>query len=236
MLGDFATALAGSSDTWPPPATRTVNFIAAHDGFTLADLTAHRHKHNQANGEHNRDGHGENLSWNNGVEGATSDPAVRAARRRDQRALLATLFAARGSIMLTAGDEFGRTQAGNNNAYAQDNPLAWLDWTGRDRELEAYTASLAALRRAHPGARRPPAPHRRPRPRRHPRRRLAHPRRPPQDPRGLAERPRPRPRHGPRRAAETAASPSSSTAAPTPSPSTSPPAPATPGPRPRRAA
>ncbi|HRO12917.1 MAG TPA: glycogen debranching enzyme GlgX, partial [Amaricoccus sp.] len=149
-LGDFATALAGSSDSFPPPATRSVNFIAAHDGFTLADLTAHRHKHNQANGEGNRDGHGDNLSWNCGVEGETADAAVRAARRRDQRALLATLFAARGSIMLTAGDEFGRSQQGNNNAYAQDSPLAWLDWTGRDGELEAYAASLAALRRAHP--------------------------------------------------------------------------------------
>jgi glycogen operon protein len=150
MLGDFATALAGSSDTFPSPTTRTVNFIAAHDGFTLADLTAYRHKHNHANGEHNRDGHSENLSWNNGVEGPTSDPAVLAARRRDQRALLATLFASRGTIMLTAGDEFGRTQQGNNNAYAQDNPLTWLDWTARDRELEAFTAALAALRRAHP--------------------------------------------------------------------------------------
>ena len=236
MLGDFATALAGSSDTFPPPATRTVNFIAAHDGFTLADLTAHRHKHNHANGEHNRDGHGENLSWNNGVEGATDDPAVLAARRRDQRALLATLFASRGTHHADRRRRVRPHPAGNNNAYAQDNPLTWLDWTNRDRELEAYTATLAALRRAHPGARRPHAPHRRPRPRRHPRRRLAHPRRPPQDPRGLAERPRPRPRHGARRAAATAASPSSSTAAPTTSPSTSPPAPATPGPRPRSAA
>jgi glycogen operon protein len=150
MLGDFATALAGSSDTFPPPATRTVNFIAVHDGFTLADLVAYRHKHNQANGEGNRDGHGENLSWNNGVEGPTADPAVTAARRRDQRALLATLFASRGTIMLAAGDEFGRTQSGNNNAYAQDSPLAWLDWTGRDRELEAHAGALAALRRARP--------------------------------------------------------------------------------------
>ena len=150
LLGEFATALAGSSDSFPPPTTRTVNFIAAHDGFTLADLVAYRHKHNAANGEANRDGHGENLSWNNGVEGPTDDPAVVAERRRDLKALLATLFASRGTIMLTAGDEFGRTQGGNNNAYAQDNPLTWLDWEGRDRELEAHAAALAALRRAHP--------------------------------------------------------------------------------------
>jgi glycogen operon protein len=148
-LGDFATALAGSSDVYAA-ATRTVSFVAAHDGLTLADLVAYRHKHNHANGEANRDGHGENFSWNNGVEGPTDDPAVLAERTRDQRALLATLFASRGTIMLTAGDEFGRTQAGNNNAYAQDNPVTWLDWPNRDRELEAFAARLAALRRAHP--------------------------------------------------------------------------------------
>ena len=150
MLGEFVTALAGSADTFAPPATRVVNFIAAHDGFALADLVAYEHKHNAANGEDNRDGHNENLSWNNGVEGATDDPVIRAARRRDLRALLGTLFASRGTIMLTAGDEFGRTQGGNNNAYAQDNPMTWLDWTGRDTELEAWVAELAALRRAHP--------------------------------------------------------------------------------------
>ncbi len=150
VLGDFATALAGSSDVFNPPVTRSVNFIAAHDGFPLADLTAWRHKHNEANGEHDRDGHGENLSWNNGAEGPTADPAIAAARALDIRALLATLFASRGSIMLTAGDEFGRTQGGNNNAYAQDNTITWLDWDGRDRDLEAFTSGLAAFRRAHP--------------------------------------------------------------------------------------
>ena len=150
MAGEIATALAGSSDVFAPPATRSVSFVAAHDGFTLADLVAHRHKHNSANGEGNRDGHDHNQSWNNGVEGPTSNRAVSAARRRDVEALLATLFASRGTIMLTAGDEFGRTQRGNNNAYAQDNPLTWLDWDGRDRGLEAHVAALAALRRAHP--------------------------------------------------------------------------------------
>jgi glycogen operon protein len=150
MLGEFATAVAGSSDVFPPPATRSVAFIAAHDGFTLADLVAHREKHNAANGEANRDGHGENLSWNNGVEGTTDNPLVRARRSRDERALLATLFASRGTVMLTAGDEFGRSHGGNNNAYAQDNATTWLDWQGRDRDLEAFTARLAALRRAYP--------------------------------------------------------------------------------------
>jgi glycogen operon protein len=150
MAGELATAVAGSSDVFAPPATRSVNFIAAHDGFSLADLVAYRHKHNQANGEMNRDGHGENFSWNNGVEGPTEDAAVVAARHRDLRALLATLFASRGTIMLTAGDASGRTQDGNNNAYCQDNRLTWLDWETRDRALEAHAGELAALRRAYP--------------------------------------------------------------------------------------
>jgi glycogen operon protein len=150
MTGEIATVLAGSSDVFAPPATRSVSFVAAHDGFTLADLVAWRHKHNDANGEHNRDGHSDNHSWNNGVEGPTDDAAVLAARRRDQKALLATLFVTRGTIMLTAGDEFGHTQGGNNNAYAQDNRITWLDWDGRDRDLEAFVAGLAAQRRAAP--------------------------------------------------------------------------------------
>ncbi len=152
-IGDLATRLAGSSDIFARPGrthSRSVNFIAAHDGFTLADLVAYRHKHNEANGEQNRDGHDDNLSWNNGVEGPSDDPSVIEARRRDLRALLATLFASRGTIMLTAGDEFGRSQQGNNNAYAQDNALSWLDWSGRDRELEAHVARLAQVRRQHP--------------------------------------------------------------------------------------
>ncbi|PTE09445.1 glycogen debranching protein GlgX [Mesorhizobium helmanticense] len=153
MVGALATRLAGSSDVFGRAGRRTsrsVNFIAAHDGMTLADIVAYEHKHNEANGEQNRDGHSENLSWNNGVEGATSDEAVAKARFDDQCALLATLFASRGTIMLTAGDEFGRTQEGNNNAYAQDNAITWLDWAGRDRALEECTVLLAALRRAVP--------------------------------------------------------------------------------------
>ncbi|WP_031304878.1 glycogen debranching protein GlgX [Sphingobium quisquiliarum] len=147
MLGALATRLAGSSDLFGAGEhTRTVNFIAAHDGFTLRDLASYAHRHNEANGEDNRDGHGENFSWNNGVEGASDDPAIEAARQRDVKALLSTLFCSRGTIMLTAGDEFGRTQRGNNNSYAQDNAISWLDWTGRDREIEAHAFALAAQR------------------------------------------------------------------------------------------
>ena len=151
MVGALATRLAGSSDVFRhngQASTRTVNFIAAHDGVTLGDLTAYERKHNEANGEKNRDGHNENLSWNNGVEGKSRKADVIAARRRDVRALLATLFASRGTIMLTAGDEFGRTQRGNNNAYCQDNDITWLDWDGRDQELEAFAFHLAGLRAA----------------------------------------------------------------------------------------
>jgi len=152
-IGALATRLAGSSDVFGRdgrPTSRSVNFIAAHDGMTLADIVAYERKHNEANGEQNRDGHNDNLSWNNGAEGETDDDAIAKARSCDQRALLATLFASRGTIMLTAGDEFGRTQKGNNNAYAQDNAITWLDWTSRDQALEQYTSSLAALRRAFP--------------------------------------------------------------------------------------
>lgn len=150
-VGALATRLAGSSDLFHGGGqTRSVNFVAAHDGMTLADLTAYARKHNEANGEHNRDGHDENLSWNHGVEGESDDEPVRALRHRDVKALLATLFVSRGSIMLTAGDEFGRSQRGNNNAYAQDNGIGWLDWTGRDLEIEAFAFAMARLRAALP--------------------------------------------------------------------------------------
>ncbi|RUU45475.1 glycogen debranching enzyme GlgX [Mesorhizobium sp. M6A.T.Ce.TU.002.03.1.1] len=153
MVGALATRLAGSSDVFAKAGERTsrsVDFIAAHDGMALADIVAYEHKHNEANGEQNRDGHNENLSWNNGVEGEAGDEAIAKARFDDQCALLATLFASRGTIMLTAGDEFGRTQKGNNNAYAQDNGITWLDWAGRDQALEHYASGLAAMRRAAP--------------------------------------------------------------------------------------
>jgi glycogen operon protein len=142
-LGSLASRLSGSSDVFGGERTRTVNFVAAHDGFTLADTVAYASRHNEANGEENRDGHADEVSWNAGSEGAGNP--------NDVRALLSTLFASRGSIMLTAGDEFGRTQRGNNNAYAQDNEISWLDWSARDRELEDHVAELAAWRRANPG-------------------------------------------------------------------------------------
>ncbi len=151
-VGLLATRLAGSSDlfgiTDPARGCRSVNFLAAHDGFTLADTVAYAGRHNHANGEDNRDGHGGEPSWNNGAEGPSDDPAVMARRAADQRALLGTLFASTGTIMLTAGDEFGRSQQGNNNAYCQDNPLTWLDWEHRDTALEDHVAALAAWRAA----------------------------------------------------------------------------------------
>lgn len=149
-LGALATRLAGSADIFAAhnaPATRTVNFLAAHDGFTLADMVAYSHKHNEANGEHNRDGHNDNHSWNNGVEGPSPEAGVVAARMADVKALLSTLFATRGTLLLTAGDEFGRTQHGNNNAYAQDNAAFWVDWANRNLELENHVAALARIRR-----------------------------------------------------------------------------------------
>jgi glycogen operon protein len=149
VVGDLATRLAGSSDVFRrsgQPSTRSVNYLAAHDGFTLADVVSYERRHNDANGEGNRDGHGENFSWNNGAEGRTADPDVIAARKRDLRAMLSTLFASRGAIMLTAGDEFGRSQHGNNNAYAQDNDTTWIDWEHRDLALEEHVAAIAAFR------------------------------------------------------------------------------------------
>jgi glycogen debranching enzyme len=147
---ELATRLAGSFDVFAGERTRGVSFIAAHDGFTLLDVVSHAHKHNEANGEQNRDGHDENFSWNHGFEGETGEASVQAARKASSKALLSTLFATRGTIMLAAGDEFGRTQRGNNNAYAQDNEMVWLDWTGRDLEHEEFVAGLAALRNRFP--------------------------------------------------------------------------------------
>ncbi|MDB5724513.1 MAG: glgX [Novosphingobium sp.] len=144
-LGDLATRLVGSSDVFGAD-TRSVNFLAAHDGFTLADTVAYAERHNDANGEQNRDGHGENFSWNNGTEGPSDDPMIATRRETDLRALLGTLFVSTGTILLAAGDEFGRSQGGNNNAYAQDNPLSWIDWHERDEDLESYVAALAGWR------------------------------------------------------------------------------------------
>ncbi len=150
MSGALATALSGSSSTFSRHGrskTRSVNFIAAHDGFTLFDLVSHERKHNERNGEGNRDGHGDNHSWNNGFEGATDDPLITGARIADVKALLSTLFVSRGALMLTAGDEGGRSQQGNNNAYCQDNDISWVDWHSLSAELIDHTAFLASLRR-----------------------------------------------------------------------------------------
>ena len=149
--GDLATRLAGSHDvfaTAPTPA-KSVNFIVAHDGFTLADLVSYSHKRNEANGENNRDGTNDNYSWNEGVEGPSEAPEVKAARARDMRNLIALLFAARGTPMLAMGAETGHSQNGNNNAYAQDNATSWIDWDKADASLVAFVGRIAALRRSH---------------------------------------------------------------------------------------
>ncbi len=151
-IGLLATRMAGSSDIFGAHC-RSVNFLAAHDGFTLADTLAYAERHNHANGEGNRDGHGENFSWNSGVEGASDDSVINARRGALALAMLATLFASTGTLMLTAGDEFGRSQRGNNNAYAQDNATTWIDWSARDLALEDHVAALARWRAAHHPAR-----------------------------------------------------------------------------------
>ena len=149
MVPALAMRLAGSYDLFKAP-WRGVNMIAAHDGFTLADLVMYERRHNEANGEDNRDGHSDNHSWNNGAEGPTDDPAIIEARGRDMRALLSTLFLSRGNLLLVAGDEFGRTQHGNNNAYAQDNETVWLDWEHSDEGMAEMAGRLAAIRRLFP--------------------------------------------------------------------------------------
>ena len=148
--GDLATRIAGSADIFASATSRSVNFVAAHDGFTLADLTAYAERHNHANGEDNRDGHGDEVSWNHGQEGPTDDAAIGTARNASIRAMLATLLLSRGTPMLTAGDEFGRSQRGNNNGYAQDNDTTWLDWQNRDDALEDFVARLSQFRRDTP--------------------------------------------------------------------------------------
>ena len=155
--GEFASRLSGSSDLFRHGGRTpqsSLNFVTAHDGFSLADVVSYAGKHNEANGQANADGHNDNASTNCGVEGATMEAAVRALRARLQRALLATLMLAQGVPMLLAGDELGRSQAGNNNAYCQDNPTSWIAWDGMDRELCEFTARLIELRRTHPALRR----------------------------------------------------------------------------------
>jgi glycogen operon protein len=151
-LGELAGRIAGSQDDFGRRhrPSRSVNFVTAHDGFTLADLVAFERKQNAANGEGGRDGHDHNFSWNNGVEGPTDDPAVQARRLGDQRALLALLLGSRGTPMLSMGAELGQSQGGNNNAYAQDNALTWLDWARADHDLARFARRLCAARLAHP--------------------------------------------------------------------------------------
>ncbi|MFI6038619.1 glycogen debranching protein GlgX [Streptomyces sp. NPDC051315] len=158
-LAEFASRLTGSADLYAHHRRRpraSVNFVTAHDGFTLRDLVSYNDKHNQANGEGNRDGESHNRSWNCGVEGESDDPDVRELRARQQRNLLATLLLSQGIPMLCHGDELGRTQRGNNNAYCQDNEVSWVDWrlTGEQRDLVDFTRHLVALRAAHPVLRR----------------------------------------------------------------------------------
>ncbi|WP_399881399.1 glycogen debranching protein GlgX [Streptomyces sp. BBFR51] len=158
-LGEFASRLTGSSDLYQHSRRRpraSVNFVTAHDGFTLRDLVSYNDKHNEANGEDNRDGESHNRSWNCGAEGATKDPAVRELRGRQQRNFLATLLLSQGIPMICHGDELGRTQRGNNNAYCQDNEISWIDWRLGDeqRALLDFTRRLIALRADHPVLRR----------------------------------------------------------------------------------
>ncbi len=154
QVADLAYRLTGSSDLYQDDGRRpyaSVNFVTAHDGFTLADLVSYNGKHNEANGEGNRDGSDDNLSWNSGVEGPTEDPAILTLRDRRIRTFLATLFISQGVPMLCGGDEMGRTQQGNNNAYCQDNEISWVDWSLDDRaqRLLDFTRQLIQLRKAH---------------------------------------------------------------------------------------
>ncbi len=154
-MGELAYRLTGSSDLYQNDGRgpySSVNFVTAHDGFTLADLVSYNEKHNEANGEDNRDGADDNASWNCGVEGPTTDDGVRALRRRQVRNLLATLLLSQGTPMISGGDEMGRTQLGNNNAYCQDNEISWFDWALDDdrKATLAFTKKLIALRHAHP--------------------------------------------------------------------------------------
>jgi isoamylase len=159
-LPELASRLTASSDFFNKRGRKpwaSVNFITAHDGFTLNDLMSYNDKHNEANGEENRDGHSHNISSNYGVEGPTDDPEIKDVRFRQMRNMLATLLFSQGTPMLLAGDEFARTQNGNNNAYAQDNEVSWIDWEGIDRDgldLLEFTRKLIRLRQTLPILRR----------------------------------------------------------------------------------
>jgi isoamylase len=156
-LGEFASRIAGSSDFYEHSGRRpvaSINFVTAHDGFTLRDLVSYNEKHNLANGEDNNDGESHNRSWNHGVEGPTDDPDVLSLRSREQRNFIATLLLSQGVPMLLHGDELGRTQEGNNNTYAQDSELSWVHWDQADQPLVEFTAAVCRLRHSHPTFRR----------------------------------------------------------------------------------
>ncbi|WP_329251280.1 glycogen debranching protein GlgX [Actinoallomurus sp. NBC_01490] len=159
MLPEFARRFTGSSDLYADDGRRplaSINFVTCHDGFTLHDLVSYDHKHNEANGEDNRDGTDDNRSWNHGAEGETGDADILAVRERQKRNFLATLLLSQGVPMISHGDELGRTQRGNNNAYCQDNELTWVDWTDRPESgaLREFVRRLTTLRREHPVFRR----------------------------------------------------------------------------------
>jgi glycogen operon protein len=156
-VADFARRFTGSSDLYQDDGRTpfaSINFITAHDGFTLRDLVSYNEKHNEANGEDNKDGTDDNRSWNCGVEGPTDDRVINALRARQQRNFLTTLLLSQGVPMLLGGDEFGRTQNGNNTAWCQDNEISWFHWESADAELRAFTEQLIRLRREHPVFRR----------------------------------------------------------------------------------
>ena len=156
VAGEIGHRLSGSADLYQGERRRpqaSINFITAHDGFTLHDLVTYSSKHNEANGEWNKDGADDNQAWNHGVEGETDDPQILELRERQKRNLLATLLSSQGVPMLVAGDEMGRTQGGNNNAYCQDNEISWIDWNldARRRRLLDFTRRLIAFRHKQPG-------------------------------------------------------------------------------------
>src|ERR1700729_2716217 len=158
-LGEFASRLTGSSDLYEATSRRpsaSINFVTAHDGFTLNDLVSYNEKHNEANGEDNRDGESHNRSWNCGVEGPTDDPEILELRGRQMRNIMATLMVSQGTPMIAHGDEIGRSQRGNNNVYCQDSELSWMDWSLVDKnsDLLEFTRKVTALRKAHPVFRR----------------------------------------------------------------------------------
>jgi isoamylase len=155
LIGEFARRFTGSADLYEASGRKphaSVNFVTAHDGFTLQDLVSYDGKHNEANGEDNRDGSDNNRSWNHGVEGPTDDPAINALRAQQKRNMIATLMLSQGVPMMLSGDELGQTQNGNNNAYCQDNELSWIDWdlTSEEQDLKDFVAQMIAFRRKHP--------------------------------------------------------------------------------------